>query len=250
MKRIAMLVSPPPGLATYLSDAGCEHRDWSGFRNHAAGASYRELVDDLMDLQHGLCGYCEIDILERDRQVEHVIPQSHPLLGETHALDSCNMIVCCWGGTLVSADEMRRLDPVRRNRSCGEAKGDRVDAEFVDPRTLPDLPSLTRVNFDGRIEADVDSCERRDFSAGKVERTIEILGLNVERLRRARENRWNALNDNWASEFDDPVTMEAAARGELLPDDGNRLPRFFTTSRSYFGAVGENLLSKPPRDWI
>ena len=250
MKRIASLVDPTPGLADFLAEADVEDTNWPRFRDHAGGASYRELVEGLVDLQHGICGYCEIDIQERDRQVEHVIPQSDPLRGAAYALDSSNMIACCKGGTLITDDESRRLDPVKRNRSCGDAKEDRVDADFVDPRTLPNLPSLTRVNFDGRIEADAASCDSCGIPVGRIEKTIEILGLNTERLRRARENRWDALNDNWGSEIDAPGLMEAAAKGELLPDQDNRLSRFFTTSRSYFDVYAEKILSEPPQDWI
>ncbi len=250
MKRIAGLVDPTPGLAAYLAEELDDIRNWAGFRSRAGGVSYRQLVERLVDLQQGLCGYCEIDIQERDRQVEHVIPQSGPGIGAAYALDHGNMVACCKGGTLPTDDRTRRLDPVRRNRSCGEAKGDRMDADFVDPRTLPDLPSLTRVNFDGRIEAEADACDSCGIPAGKIERTIEMLGLNAERLRRARENRWNALSDNWASEVGDPSVMEAAAREELLPRKNDRLSRFFTTSRSYFSIHGERVLSAHPRKWI
>ena len=125
-----------------------------------------------------------------------------------------------------------------------------MDTDFVDPRTLPALPSLTRVNFDGQIEVDTAACETSGIAVDKVEKTIEILGLNIERLRRARENHWNALSENWATEIDDPELMEAVARVELLPDEANRLPRFFTTSRSYFDVYGERVLSQPPQDWI
>ena len=37
---------------------------------------------------------------------------------------------------------------MKRNRSCGEAKGGRVNGEFVDPRNLPALPALVRVRDD------------------------------------------------------------------------------------------------------
>lgn len=250
MKRIGSLVDPTPGLDAYLADSADGSKNWPGFRDHAGGASYRELVEALVELQHGLCGYCEVDIQERDRQVEHVIPQSDPQLGAAHVLDPSNLIACCKGGTLQTGDETRRLDPVKRNRSCGEAKEDRVDADFVDPRTLPDIPSLTRVNFDGRIEADAASCDSCGIPVDRIEKTIELLGLNTERLRRARENRWNALSDNWGTQLGVPELMEAAAKGELLPDADNRLPRFFTTSRGYFGVYAEKILSEPPRDWI
>ena len=40
-----------------------------------------------------------------------------------------------------------------------------------------------------------------------------------------------------------------AARDELLPANG-RLRRFFTTSRSYFGPIAEQVLDEPPRAWV
>ena len=250
MKCIRSLQDRPPGLDDYLAKEADEVKDWDGFRNHAGGAAYSELVETLVDIQHGLCGYCEINIEKRDRQVEHVVPQSDPRRGAAHVLDHANMIACCKGGTLQTGDENRRLDPVKRNLSCGEAKGNQVGTDFIDPRTLPALPSLTRVNFDGRIEASRAACKTSGVAVGKVEKTIEILGLNTERLRRARENRWNALSENWPTRIDDPALMIAAARTELLPYDRDRLPRFFTTSRSYFDVFGESVLSELPRDWV
>ena len=210
-----------------------------------------------MDLQHGLCGYCEIDLRDGDRQIEHVIPRSDRNHGAAHALDAANLIVCCLGGELENRfgpaggnGEERFLPPLPDNRSCGLAKGDNTDAEFVDPRTLPALPSLTRVLPTGKIEADTDACQAHNMNAVRVEKTIAILGLNVKRLRRAREKRWDALNENWESYFDDPVVMEGEARGELLQNDDGNLPKFFTTSRSYFSAFGESILAKRPEDWI
>ena len=249
MKRIRRLDRATPSLFDYLDCAG-DGAEWDGFRSHLAGAAYLELAETLQDVQHGLCGYCEIGIIERDRQVEHVIPQSDRRRGAARVLDHANMIVCCKGGTLQTGDENRRLDPVGTNRSCGEAKGKLADADFIDPRMLPALPSVTRVNFDGRIEADTDACQTHGIAAARVEKTIKILGLNVERLRLAREKHWNALNDNWESHFNDSQVMEAAARVELLPDRENCLPRFFTTSRSYFEAYAEGVLVAAPQDWV
>ncbi len=250
MKRIRSLDRCPPGLDTYLFEGLEDTRNWDGFRSQEAGESYLELIERLIDRQHGLCGYCEINIRETDRQVEHVVPQSDPQHGTALLLDYRNMIACCKGGTLQTSDKVKCLDPVRCNLSCGEAKGDLVSADFIDPRTLPDLPSLTRVNFDGRMEADANSCKIRGVDTGRVERTIKILGLNVERLRRAREDRWNALSETWNSDIEDPEIMKAAAREELLPDKDNRLAQFFTTRRSYFDVYAESVLSGEPRDWI
>ena len=250
MKRIQRMNNATAGLAAYLTEQGNKTKDWDGFRSHDAGASYRQLAEALTEIQHGLCGYCEIDIKEWDRQVEHVVPQSDPQQGAARALDPANLIACCKGGTLLTEDDERWREPVRRNRSCGEAKGDLVDADFIDPRTLPALPSLLRVTFDGRIEADTEACATCGIAADKVEKTIDILGLNVERLRRAREARWKALSENWAADIDNPQVMASAARGELLPDKEEQLSRFFTTSRSYFGVYGERVLDEHPRIWI
>ena len=250
MKRIQSLSALTEGLKTYLDEGVEEDKDWDGFRNHEGGNSYLEVIEKLIEIQHGLCGYCEIDIRETDRQVEHVIPQSDPSRGAALALDHCNMIACCKGGTIIAHDKVRRLDPVRHNRSCGQAKGNLVDADFIDPRMLPALPSVTRVIFTGRIEADGAACESNDIAIDRVEKTIKFLGLNTERLRRARERRWNALSDIWGPNISDPVLMETVARGELLPDKDNRLSKFFTTNRSYFDIYGEMVLSEPPMDWI
>ena len=256
MKRIRPLREATPGLASYL-EFEMEDPNWNGFRDHNTGASYREFIEALVAFQHGLCGYCEIDLIELDRQIEHVVPQSDPVRGSSGALDPTNMIACCTGGTSKNlfgpdarADEERFLPPSKRNTSCGQAKGNRSESEFVDPRALPALPSLTKVRLDGRIETDLDACADVGIHGDVVSKTIDILGLNIERLRVAREHRWTALNESWAEYFDDSEVLKAAAQSELLPDENNRLPRFFTTSRSYFEAFGESVLTEPPQDWI
>ena len=186
-----------------------------------------------------------------------LFPKATRFAESSGALDPTNMIACCTGGTSKNlfgpdarADEERFLPPSRRNTSCGQAKGNRSESEFVDPRALPALPSLTKVRLDGRIETDLDACADVGIHGDVVSKTIDILGLNIERLRVAREHRWTALNESWAEYFDDSEVLKAAAQSELLPDENNRLPRFFTTSRSYFEAFGESVLAEPPQDWI
>ncbi len=249
MKAVRTLQEPTRGLRDYL-EIEAETTSWTGFRAHDAGGAYQDLIAALTDLQHGLCGYCEIDLTARDHQVEHVIPQSDPAQGAARALDVTNLIACCKGGTVRYGDADRYLKPVKHNRSCGEAKADRVIGEFVDPRFLPALPSLTRVLDDGRIEADKGACAAAGMAASSVTRTIEILNLNAERLRVAREQHWNAVNDEWSRHFDDEGVMSSAARMELSPDGENRLRRFFTTTRCYFAPVSEQILEEHPRTWI
>jgi len=247
MKRIRPLDGPTPGLARYLAHAGA-NATWERFRRNQDRR--HELYEALTDLQHGLCGYCEIDLREDDRQVEHVIARNQPQEGAARALDPANLILCCLGGTKETSDNRRFLPTTPASLSCGQAKDNSADPDFIDPRTLPALPSLTRVRYDGRIEADRDACEKTGFSVDAVNKTIEILGLNVGRLRLARRERWRALDDNWQEHLGDLEIIEAASRMELLPQPNGRLLEFFTTSRSYFSPLGENILAERPADWI
>ena len=245
MKRIRTMVAPTPGLSSYLDEATVP--SYGEFRDYGRGAAYRELIAALVELQRGLCGYCEIDLLDSDRQVEHVAPQrSHP----DAALRTANMIACCKGGTAsASNDEERFLKPPKRNLSCGQAKGATDDPRFLDPRSLPALPSLLVVRFNGRVEADDNAC-RSDEEAARVERTIEILGLNVERLRANRERRWRDLLAVWEPHLRSDDAMTKGARNELLPNEDGRLAPFFTTRRSFFGRYGEDVLSLAPDSWV
>lgn len=248
MKRIRGLSRTPSGLADYR-ETKSESGGWEEFRSHQGGAAHRELLDALAARQRGLCGYCEITLVATDRQIEHVVPQSDPKDGKALALEASNLIACCKGGTKPGGNGERRTDPVRCNRSCGEAKGAISDPDFLDPRTVPALPSITRVESTGRIAADPESCAEAGFEVIPVERTIRILGLNVGRLREARLERWNSLDAVWASDRKDTGRMEKAARSELLMRDGGISP-YFTTVRSYFGSAAEAVLSETPEDWV
>ena len=246
MKRIRTMAEPTLRLSNYLEEATTpEYRE---FRDYLGGAAYRELIAELVDLQRGLCGYCEIEINlhQSNHQIEHVLPQStHP----EAALDVSNMIACCKGGTVEVEDQERFLKPPRRNLSCGQAKAERDDPQFLDPRRLPAQPSLLAVRNDGRIEADDRVCESEDEIA-RVEKTIEILGLNVERLRAARERRWRDLLDVWAPHFQSDDAMAQGARSALLPGQDRRLAPFFTTRRSFFGRHAEHVLLLAGDSWI
>ena len=251
MKFIRELKTPTSGLAEYLEAVGDE-ANWDEFRSRNSGASYRELRESLTQNQHGICGYCEIVINDWRRQVEHVVPQSDDENGKKKAVDIANMVACCMGGTVQIDDEDSFLRPVRHNISCGQGKGNENDGNFVDPRTLPALPSLLRVVDNGQIEADETICELVGFPADRVARTIEILNLNAERLRLQREKRWIGLQEE-SGQIDDPDNtdmMKSWIHHLLTPDENDRLNPFFTTTRSYFGTLAEPILAEEPKEWI
>ena len=248
MKRIRTLYEAPPGLLDYREMEG-DDASWERFRSHEAGAAYRELRATLADLQHGLCGYCEARLLE-PYQIEHVVPQSDEADGREGELDQTNMMACCLGGTSILGGPDQYLPPERENTSCGQAKLEAIDARFVDPRTLPALPALVRVRDTGEIEADSRACAETEIPVEHVAHTIEMLGLDVRRLRLARRRRWSDLNKMLVDGVDDPDSITEAARQELTPEQTGHLPVFFTTARSFFGPVAETVLAEHPQAWI
>lgn len=248
MKRIRTLQNPTRGLTEYRELEG-DDASWERFRSHEAGAAYRELRATLADLQHGLCGYCEARLLE-PYQVEHVVPQSDEADGQEGELDHTNLMACCLGGTRNVEDPEQYLPPVRDNRSCGEVKGGATDARFVDPRTVPALPALLRVRNTGEIEFDADACAAAEIPVEHVAYTIDLLGLDVRRLRMARRRRWIDLIKTLEEGIDDSGLITDAARRELTPDADGCLPAFFTTARSFFGPVAETVLGEHPQSWI
>ena len=250
MKPVRRLPGATPGLSDYITEEP-RGATWKAFRNYRAGAAYQELIDALTGLQHGLCAYCEIGIAAGKRQIEHVVPRRDPKRGRAGSLDPGNMMAGCLGGTFAGArGSGQYMQPVGRNTSCGPKKGGRAMAGFVDPRTLPPAPPLARVGSDGRIAADGEACAAAGRPADKVDETIAFLGLNVKRLRAARAQWWRSLDGAWRWSYDDEDTMHAAAREYLLPRNGV-LPRFFTTSRSFFAKRGgEDILAEDPRDWM
>ena len=252
MKAIRELTVSTSGLADYLACVG-DDTDWNEFRSHDSGASYNELRDALAENQHGLSAYCEIPLGDRHRQVEHVIPRSDVRLGEAKALDIANMVASCMGGTLevrsANVEEALYREPVARNMSCGQAKGERHDECFIDSRMLPAAPPVARVFENGNIEVDEDACRSAGVPAGHMERTIEILNLNADRLRLARERLWaNLVEVSGAIEGEEE--MDAWARSALKPDENGLLAPFFTTTRCYFAPLSERILEEEPRSWI
>ena len=256
MKRVQFLDEIPNGLAEYLEEAGDE-ASWDGFGSHRGSSQAKqELVAALDANQHGLCAYCEIDLHPKHRQIEHVVPRADCLHGASRALDVTNMLACCRGNASGSAaaevrsDPVRHLLPVKRHMSCGQAKEDTADERFLDPRTIPALPSLVRVLADGELEADEDACSDMDVAVDRVEYTINTLRLNVLRLKDGRATRLRQLRNQLEPYGSDQDAWRDAAKVELLPGESSTLPRFFTTARSYFGNLGEEVLAEAPRTWI
>jgi uncharacterized protein (TIGR02646 family) len=261
MKRINGLADAPAALAQFVVDPTTPNT-WPAFGNYQAGAGRRELTAALVEQQHGLCAYCEITLVSDDTRVEHFVPQSDPVSGAALAVDHRNLMAVCMGGSNASfgpvalnPDPTRYLDPVKANMSCDAAKGNTPATMFLDPRSVPAFPSLFSVNEDGVLSADPASCAAQSVDVTSVEKHILGLRLNVGRLRNQREAVRAALTQTYQifSELQQPTFQQqliAFAESQLLPDGSNRLSPFFTTTRSFFGPVAEQILEQPPHAWI
>lgn len=254
MKPIREVTGPPQGLADYLNVA--RHKKyWDEFRSHHSGKALDELRETLTLNQHGICAYCESSLSADRRQLEHVVPRSHPSRGEALELDVSNMVACCLGVGRAEPPPFERSNtdagPSRAEseQSCGQAKADVWWDSFLDPRNLPPAPSLLAVRADGRIEPDEAACRDTGFKPEDAHRSIKTLKLNAKRLRRARHSQWNDLVDLSANVRDE-AGMAVWIRTVLTPDEQGRLQPFFTTSRSYFGPAGELALAEKPLHWI
>ena len=243
MKRIRPLPESPSGLHEYL--ASVDKANWEEFRSHNDGAALSELRDALAQGQHELCAYCEIEIKKGRRQIEHVIPRSDSVAGGQRTLDFANMVACCMG----TGSSVGLADYDDDHTSCGQAKGNENDSAFIDPRTLPEFPSVMSVGSEGVIEADEDACQAARVASEHVARTIRILNLNTKRLCLAREKWVNDLVEK-SQHVDGEDGMLAWIREVLTPDGDGRLAPFFTTARWYFGAAAERVLHEEPRAWI
>lgn len=278
MKHVPRLPSEPVGLAAYRQKNPADYAApseeagavWNRFRDDL---EYKELLKALVDIQQGLCVYCEQRLVDpygalhtMDRQIEHVDPKSG---ASGRVLDWQNLAAACCGGTYGFLQEPSRYYKDRKdkypnarksreiNESCGQRKGDRALGRGCDPRTFTPMARLMDLGLDGTLSANPDACTSQGLVAADLQDTIdEVLNLNCERLRVARQE----IADNIRAWFVpileallDGSHLTAAQQqqqqglltaGRLQPDEDGYLRAFWTTERCALGAdawVARNL---------
>jgi len=255
MKHVRRLEAEPPALAGYRHDWPTEEnrpqteasKVWSHFRDTP---SYRDLLHSLVEVQQGLCLYCEQRIVDaagalipNDYQIEHVLPKSG---GPRRTLDWTNLALACGGGTYAHHRDESRTSASTAGRSCGQSKEDNDLPPGCDPRDLPLLGPVVRVGLDGRLTA---NAERQALAT-----TIDhVLNLNCERLRKARQDTGDNVRA-WLLSIVDELTgnLQPAQREQLLdlvisgrlgPDGAGCLRRFWSAERCALGQPAEAWLA-------
>lgn len=261
MKHVRSLPSQPPLLQQYcannphepLRPVGEAGAAWETFK--AEQAAYDQLLDCLTQAQQGLCIYCEQRLVDTagalvpmDYQVEHVIPKTG-MVGQV--LNWQNLALACCGGTYPYHSDLSRKYTSKENTSCGQQKDS--STLLCDPRNMPLLKPLVKVDIDGELKVDAAHCAEIGVRQIEVEGAIELLNLDCERLRKARQD----IGDNVRSWFvfmleelispqltafqqQEMVGLLVARR--LQPDPLGNLPRFWSTERSAIGEPAESWL--------
>ncbi|MBX2810870.1 MAG: TIGR02646 family protein [Myxococcales bacterium] len=241
MKNVPRLTSEPIGLQNFRKEQENADRQrdsadlWKAFRDTSA---YKELQEALLDIQGGLCGYCERQIghkkFKADRCIEHVAAKKD---NRDRTLDWNNLMICCNGGTLDSHPEPLARHTVKRNHSCDKKKDRQKIPIECDPREFPCEWSTSVVSFtiDGRMRPNEQTCRELGIDPKVLVGVIEnTLNLNCERLRQARQQLWDEIdqaNDN----LDQDYAEQKDTEGEIFfierllqdhldrNDDGNLL---------------------------
>jgi uncharacterized protein (TIGR02646 family) len=215
---------------------------WDDFKNDAQ-ESYKQLVEHIVSHQNGLCAYCEINLTETDRMIEHFHPKSDTASEHNWGLDFQNMLATCKGGTNpYSKDEDRFLEPLKDNITCDQRKGGKnLDRIVLHPRDIPVSPSVFKVGMNGEIQPNSKHCEQAGVAVSKIMAAIEEpnFNLNCNRLKDARRKVWELLLEYERS----GETVDDLIKDFLLPDYSGRLFRFFTTIRSYFAPESEHFIN-------
>jgi len=265
MKHCAVLASYPPSLTQFRSENPNE-TNWEIFRQ-GGQRRYNELAEALHQRQRGICAFCEAPLVTNiptpARQVEHWIPKSNggnPTPSLTFGIE--NLHASCLGGSKTHLPPPFGTLGLEKgdNVSCGQKKGD-IDPETFPieqrpyrPTELPVSPPIFSVDLDGTL-APNQSALADGLSGGRIDSTIDYLGLNCERLKLSRAAVRNYLNNRLA-EYETAFAYLgptgsmrnalAQLASELTPLPGTELGAFISVLRDFFGPEFSSLLLPDP----
>ncbi len=226
---------------------------WDDLRDVRQGQLYANLRDALVAIQQGLCAFCEIDLIPSDLEVEHWHPKTDTTGPTNWAIHFPNLQASCRGGSSSqhpTADlqtNERFLEPIADNLSCGAKKGELIpEGRLLRPLDVPPTPSAVGVDMMGHLSANEQNCHDCGVSIDLVNHTIDELGLDCPRLQRARMRHWQDIATHLGLLLQNNTPAEIASC-YLRSDANGQLPKFFSTLRSFFGRIGEDVLRATPQ---
>jgi len=249
--------SIPPLLGRYQQNNS--NAKWEQFKNECQ-QGYRDVQNQLRLDQGNLCCYCEIDMKQGqgfgkdDFRVEHFHPKANKqdTTEDNWALDWKNMLGCCLGGSerYVVSDEKTRFIENPNERHSDVLKANSIwDDEILNPLEIPAFPILFQANRKGgSLSVQEDNCRAAGIDIEKANNCLhpKKLNLNSVTLKEHRKKVLDALNQQVANQLAQGLTVEQAisnlAKAQLMKNEQQHWPAFFSTIRSYLGKIAENHL--------
>jgi uncharacterized protein (TIGR02646 family) len=242
MKKV--FKSPEPEeLKKYKQQYATQFRRWE----KAKKAKVKDVIQSaLIADQKGICAYCEMTIHEKNFSVEHFTPCHLSTQQKNYDLDWQNMLGNCSppGGLL--KEDLQNSEIPHKFPCCGKAKDKFVpDGQLLNPLELPTSRLFRFRSRDGEIMPDENACEQSGIAVASVQFTIDILNLNVDRLKRHRKTVIDEINQEIferQDEIDNQVLLEKQIASERLSNGKDQWSKFFTTIRWVLGEGAEDHL--------
>lgn len=193
---------------------GQEPQELSIWKRKNSDKTYKDLEDNaksatkraLMKEQGFICCYCERELRENDSHIEHIEPQK---LAPQKDLDFDNMLCSC----------QAEGEPLH----CGHAKGNWFDKNMFISPLADDCGECFAFDHSGAINPKSET----DTAAHK---TIEILKLNIAKLKNMRKNAIVPFLCSSISGED----FKKFVDGYLLPSSDGTLNPFWSAVKSIF----------------
>lgn len=230
--------------------------DWEAFRNNFRDG-YKQVKDQLIGDQRGLCAYCEINLelyngngLD-DFRVEHFHPKTPHNPPPNNALEWRNMLGVCLGGNTKGVGNPSLFTP--KDFSCDVPKGDlNLTDVILNPISdVPEFPPLFEFSEDGIMNV---SSQCPPELENRARETINYLRLSPattngsphSRLIRFRKAIIDQLREQFRGLLDHGLSDNEAASqlAEIYfsNDDEAPWPSFFSCIRWYLGPAAETRL--------
>lgn len=182
------------------------NEDWRPTYDDLRGDEKTAVKNSLMVEQGYICCYCERRLLDSDSHIEHLQPQSDPVVDP---LDYGNMLCSC-------QVQVKKGEP----RHCGNLKGENLLA--ITP-LVDNCEEQFAFTHDGQIQPFPEN-------NGAAEETITVLGLNIPKLNDLRKSAIEPFLDGDLGEID----LADFVTGYLEKDDQGQFGEFWSTINYLF----------------
>ena len=196
------------------------------------------LSEHLLPEQYGLCGYSEVDAeaLRLGFHIEHVENKSQ---NPARTFDNHNLIASAFSSQEgLPLAKVQNWEVFGGHTSGKQGRPTPVDMTRLVSPLLPDCAGFFAYLSDGTVEPKLNLSAQ---DSDRARYTINILNLNSLYLVSLRQEWWEELDALYEEHLPKGWSIDDLASVALLPRN-QRLSRFFTLTRQFFGPVAERLL--------